>query len=153
MDKVRLGTTVPHNNCTGYDQGWDRPDVICMVQTNNIKIENINIKDAPIAHIKLSFCNNVYINNVFMNSACTSPNTDGIDVQCCQNVLIENSGYTGGDDAIAVSAGNDHGGLQYGRITENIFVRNFTVGNSDGLSIGSGTSAGHIQHLSNVNSV
>lgn len=82
-----------------------------------------------------------------MNST-ISHNTDGIDIDCSVNVLVENVFYTGNDDAIAVKSGINYNGRTFGRTTENVLVRNMTVhlsnNNGGGLSIGSEMSGGNI---------
>uniref|UniRef100_A0A914D545 Pectate lyase superfamily protein domain-containing protein n=1 Tax=Acrobeloides nanus TaxID=290746 RepID=A0A914D545_9BILA len=60
------------------------------------------------------------------------------------NITITGGGLIDGqgDDAIAVKSGKDYLGRTYGRTTENVLVRNFTVGTTAGLAIGSEMSAG-----------
>ncbi len=60
-----------------------------------------------------------------------SHNTDGFDFDSCSNVLLENTYYSGGDDAVAIY-----------KLNENFLIRNLTIGTSHGLSIGSETSGG-----------
>lgn len=57
---------------------------------------------------------------------------------------MENNREFVGDDAIAVKSGKDWNGRTFGRATENVIVRNFTIFNSSnsGMSIGSEMSGG-----------
>nr|CAB3447927.1 unnamed protein product [Digitaria exilis] len=73
-----------------------------------------------------------------------APNTDGIDPDSCQDVLIENCYISVGDDAIAVKSGWDQYGIAYGRPSSNILIRNVTARSlvSAGISIGSEMSGG-----------
>lgn len=72
-----------------------------------------------------------------------SPNTDGIDPDSTQEVIIQNTYYTGGDDAISIKSGWDCFGLQFNVPSKNILVQNFTVnGGCSGVAIGSEMSGG-----------
>ena len=42
-------------------------------------------------------------------------NTDGIDPNSCEDVLIEDYYYCGGDDAIAIKSGWNIAGILYGK--------------------------------------
>jgi hypothetical protein len=50
--------------------------------------------------------------------------------------------FASDDDAIAVKSGINYLGRTFGRTSENITIRNMTVGNSQGLSVGSEVSGG-----------
>jgi hypothetical protein len=50
--------------------------------------------------------------------------------------------FASDDDAIAVKSGRNYLGRTFGRTSENITIRNMTVGNSQGLSVGSEVSGG-----------
>ena len=71
-----------------------------------------------------------------------SHNTDGVDPDCAQDVLIERVYISTGDDAIAIKAGKDWFGRSFGRPTRNITVRDSIIGTGHGLSIGSEMSGG-----------
>ena len=51
----------------------------------------------------------------------------GIDPDSSQNVVIEDSYLSGGDDAIALKSGWDCFGLDYNRPTRDVIVKNFTA--------------------------
>ena len=70
-------------------------------------------------------------------------NGDGIDVESCKNVLIENSTFDVGDDGICIKSGRDEAGRKRGMPTENLLVRNCTVYHAHGgFVIGSEMSGG-----------
>lgn len=73
-----------------------------------------------------------------------APNTDGIDPDSCQDVLIEDSVIHAGDDAVAIKSGIDNPGILYGMPTRNVTVRNVTAVSPccAGVCIGSETSGG-----------
>uniref|UniRef100_A0A914X7P5 Glycoside hydrolase family 28 protein n=1 Tax=Plectus sambesii TaxID=2011161 RepID=A0A914X7P5_9BILA len=122
--------------------GISRPNLIMLVYTTDVTIYDITLKDSPSWTTHLAYCTNVHISHVTVLAPWDSPNTDGFDIDCCVNVLLENSFYSGGDDAIAVQSGMDYFGRTFGRTTENVIIRNMTIERSHGLSIGSEMSAG-----------
>ncbi|GJZ42016.1 probable polygalacturonase [Tanacetum coccineum] len=73
-----------------------------------------------------------------------APNTDGIDPDSCEDMLIEDCYISVGDDAIAIKSGWDQYGVAYGKPSKNILIRNLVVQSmvSAGISIGSEMSGG-----------
>ena len=72
-----------------------------------------------------------------------APNTDGWDPDSSTNVVIEDSTYTGGDDCVAIKSGWDCYGIDYGKPSKNIVIRNLTChGRYAGIAIGSEMSGG-----------
>jgi hypothetical protein len=69
-------------------------------------------------------------------------NTDGIDPDSCQNVLIEDYTYCAGDDAVAVKSGWNWAGQHVNMSSRNITVRNARSGCRGGFTIGSEMSGG-----------
>jgi len=60
------------------------------------------------------YSSNGWIHHVNITAPATSPNTDGIDPDSSQNILIEDSVISCGDDAIAVKSGMDKPGIEVG---------------------------------------
>lgn len=86
-----------------------------------------------------------------------APNADGIDINSCTNVIIDNCDIRAGDDAIAITGFNPHfeiPGFHYLRhISENILVNNSNLQSaSSGIRIGflDQNSVSNI-HVSNTN--
>lgn len=117
------------------------PSMIQFFGCSNILIQDIHIMDSPYWVIHPVFCNNVTVQGVEINSY--NLNNDGCDPEYTRNVLIENSTFNVGDDAIAIKAGRDRDGWRIGQPTENIVIRNCVFNsNCNGLCIGSEMSAG-----------
>uniref|UniRef100_A0A914E238 Uncharacterized protein n=1 Tax=Acrobeloides nanus TaxID=290746 RepID=A0A914E238_9BILA len=80
------------------------------------------VHDSPAWMLYLSWVTTAHIYNVNLT---TPPlpiahNTDGMDIDCSVDVLIENCHYQGSDDAVTMAAGANGLGRKYGRTTENI---------------------------------
>ncbi len=61
-----------------------------------------------------------------------SPNTDGIDPDSVDDMVIQNFFYTGGDDAIAIKSGWDCFGIDFNVPTQNLYIKNVTAHNAHG---------------------
>jgi len=117
------------------------PNMIEFFGCSNILVQDIHISDAPYWVIHPVFCNNVTVRGVEINS--NNLNNDGCDPEYTRNVLIENSTFNVGDDAVAIKAGRDQDGWRIGQPTENIVIRNCLFNSKcNGLCIGSEMSAG-----------
>lgn len=79
-----------------------------------------------------------------------APNSDGIDVDCSQNVLVEDCSLDVGDDALCVKSGKDWLGRMFGVTSENITFQNNMVFHGHGITIGSEMSAG-VRNVTFVN--
>ncbi len=88
-------------------------------------------------------CEDLTVDDVHVRNPSWAVNGDGIDVESCRNVLIENSTFDTGDDGICVKSGRDEDGRRRGRPTENMIVRNDIVYRAHGgFVVGSEMSGG-----------
>ncbi|THU58025.1 hypothetical protein C4D60_Mb03t09770 [Musa balbisiana] len=124
---------------------YTRGPLVQLMWSKDIIISNITLRDSPFWTLHPYDCKNVTISNVTILAPVSgAPNTDGIDPDSCEDVLIENSYICVGDDAVAIKSGWDQYGIAYGRPSTNITLRNLTVRSvvSAGISIGSEMSGG-----------
>ncbi|XP_010261779.1 PREDICTED: probable polygalacturonase [Nelumbo nucifera] len=122
-----------------------RGPLVQIMWSKDIHISNITLRDSPFWTLHPFDCQNVTIKNVtILAPIFEAPNTDGIDPDSCENVVIEDSYISVGDDAIAIKSGWDQYGIKYGRPSRNILIRNLVVRSmvSAGVSIGSEMSGG-----------
>ena len=88
-------------------------------------------------------CENLTIRNVYVKNPWYAQNGDGIDLESCKNVVIENSTFDAGDDGICIKSGRDEEGRKRGMPTENVLIRNDVVYHAHGgFVIGSEMSGG-----------
>lgn len=123
---------------------YTRGRLVQFMWCSNVEISDITLRNSPFWTIHPYDCTDVIIRGVTILNPVGSPNTDGIDPDSCQNVLIENSYISVGDDCIAIKSGWDQYGIAYGRPSSNILIRNITAHSpvSAGVSIGSEMSGG-----------
>ncbi|KAF3792315.1 putative polygalacturonase [Nymphaea thermarum] len=126
-----------------------RGPLIQIMWSTDIRISNITLQNSPFWTLHPFDCKNVNISGVtILAPVHDAPNTDGIDPDSCENVVIENCYISVGDDGIAIKSGWDQYGIAYNRSSTNIYIRNLVVRSmvSAGVSIGSEMSGG----ISNV---
>ncbi len=78
-----------------------RPIGLRLHEVDSLVIDSINLRQAPQWMAVIFDCSNVYINRVTVYNQCFGSN-DGIDIDCCRNVLVENSNFDTNDDPIPV---------------------------------------------------
>lgn len=124
---------------------YTRGPLVQIMWSSDILISNITLRDSPFWTLHPYDCKNVTIRNMtILAPIFEAPNTDGIDPDSCEDMLIEDSYISVGDDAIAIKSGWDQFGIAYGRPSVNILIRNLVVRSmvSAGISIGSEMSGG-----------
>ncbi len=118
-----------------------RPDFIEFVNCENVLLKDFKIFDSPMWTIHPVYCRNVSILNLTISS--DGPNTDGIDPDSCDNVLIEKNTFLTGDDCIAINSGLNEDGIRVGIPCTRVVIRKnkFLKGHA-AIAIGSGMSGG-----------
>jgi polygalacturonase len=120
-----------------------RPPMIQFYKCTDIRLEDIHIIDSPFWTLHPVFCNRLTVRNISITNPPDAPNTDGIDIDSCQDVLIEGCHVDVGDDGIVLKSGSGEDGLRVNIPTSNVVVRNCTVKNGHGgIVIGSETAGG-----------
>ncbi|KAL5572325.1 hypothetical protein UlMin_021922 [Ulmus minor] len=122
-----------------------RGPLIQIMWSSDIVFSNVTLRDSPFWTLHPYDCKNVTIRNLTILAPISeAPNTDGIDPDSCEDMVIEDCYISVGDDAIAIKSGWDQYGIKYGRPSKNILIRNLVVRSmvSAGISIGSEMSGG-----------
>ncbi len=117
-----------------------RPQLIQLLNCQNILIEDVKIKDSPFWCIHLLKCENATIRNISYDAH--NKNNDGIDPEYSKNILIEGITFNNSDDNIAIKSGRDHEGRASKLHSENIVIRNCSFQGLHAIVIGSEMSAG-----------
>ncbi len=124
----------------GTPEDGVRPPFVQFIECKNALIDGVSFVNGPSWNLHPVWCENLVIRNVSIVSH--GPNNDGIDIDGCRNVLIENCYLDVGDDNIALKSGRDEEAWRIGRPTENVVVRNCqTKAGHGGFVIGSEMSA------------
>lgn len=122
-----------------------RGPLVQIMRSSNIHISNITLRNSPFWTLHPFDCKNVTITGVTILAPIQqAPNTDGINPDSCENMVIEDCYISVGDDGIAIKSGWNQYGIAYGRPSKNIYIRNVAIRSmvSAGVSIGSEMSGG-----------
>lgn len=137
------------------DKGYLRPALIQLRDSERLLIDGITCIDAPMWMLHPLYCRHVTIRNVDMDSMYVC--NDGVDVDSCEDVVVENSHFRNGDDAVVLKSGRDADGLRVNRPSRRVVVRNCVFHEClHGFAIGSELSGGaedvyvHDIHMENI---
>ena len=125
----------------GTEADGVRPPFIQPIDCRNVLIEGVTLVSGPSWNIHPVTCENVTVRKVSVVTR--GPNNDGIDPDCCRNVLIEDCYLDTGDDCICLKAGRNEDAWEVGKPLENVLIcRCRTKRGHGGVVIGSEMSAG-----------
>ncbi len=139
------GEIKPEKDAAFYNSVKDflRPNLLVFTSCKNILLEGVTFQNSPAWNLHPLMCENLIVRNVYAKNPWYAQNGDGIDIESCKNVLVENSTFDVGDDGICIKSGRDEAGRKRGMPTENLLVRNCTVYHAHGgFVIGSEMSGG-----------
>jgi polygalacturonase len=119
-------------------------------ECDNVTLENFSTEYAGSWSIHPLLCHDLVVRNLVIRSI--GVYGDGIDVDSCSGVRIENCSIDSGDDSIALKSGRGLAAVKLARPTENVEISHCTLISSNyaGLGIGTELSGGirnvHIDH-------
>jgi polygalacturonase len=120
-----------------------RPNLLVFTQCKKVLLEGVTFQNSPAWCLHPLMSEHVTVRNVTVLNPWFAQNGDGIDVESCKNVLIENSVFDVGDDGLCMKSGRDEAGRKRGMPTENVIIRDCKVYHAHGgFVIGSEMSGG-----------
>ena len=124
-----------------------RPSFVEFTNCQNVTLEGVLIKDSPFWTVHPLYTKNLVLKNIKIENPADAPNTDGIDIDSCENVQILDCEVSVGDDGICLKSGSGPDGIRVGKPTDGVVIRGCTVRNAHGgIVLGSETAAG-IRHI------
>ncbi len=120
-----------------------RPVMVSLVRCKRVLLDGPTFSNSPAWNLHPFLCEDVVIRNLTVRNPWYSQNGDGLDVESCRRVLVEECSFDVGDDAICVKSGKGEQGRRLARPCEGLVVRNCTVYHGHGgFTIGSEMSGG-----------
>ena len=120
-----------------------RPNLLVFTSCKKVLLEGVTFQNSPAWCLHPLMCEELTIRGIYAKNPWYAQNGDGIDVESCKNVVLENSTFDVGDDGICIKSGRDEEGRKRHKPTENMVVRNCTVYHAHGgFVIGSEMSGG-----------
>jgi polygalacturonase len=140
----------PHDGVVKQDL---RPFTFRVINSRNVLVDGITVHNSPMWTLTPLACDNVTINNVTIENPANSPNTDGINPECCSNVHISNCSIDVGDDCITIKSGTEDDNRKANLPCQNLTITNCTMLHGHGgVVIGSETS-GSVRNVAISNCV
>lgn len=139
------------------DEEWEsvktylRPVLIGLKECENVLLEDVLFQNSPCWNIHPLMCRNVIINNITVRNPWYSQNGDGIDIDSCEDVLLINSSFDVGDDAICIKSGKDEDGRRRARPCRNLIVDNCIVFHGHGGFVVGSEMSGGVENISVTN--
>lgn len=120
-----------------------RPVMVSIQNSKRVLFDGPVFQNSPAWNIHPFMIEDLIVRNITVRNPWFSQNGDGLDVESCKNVIVENSSFDVGDDAICIKSGKDKDGRDRGVACENIIVRNNIVYHGHGgVTVGSEMSGG-----------
>ena len=122
------------------------PVLIELVEASHVRLQGFSTQYARLWSIHVLFCRDFTARDLVIRSI--GSNGDGIDVDSCQEVLVEHCDINTGDDAIVLKSGRGLAALRLGWPTENVVIRDSTLVSSifAGVAFGTEMSSG-LRHV------
>ena len=143
LDKLRAFAEehIPLEDRVFGEGSFLRPSMIQLLHCERILIEDITLLNAPFWMLHPTYSHNITIRNLTFDSMYM--NNDGIDIDSCHDVLIEDCSFRNGDDGIVMKSGRDEDGRNVGMNTNNVVIRDCVFPEVfHGFAIGSEMSGG-----------
>ncbi|MEP6676874.1 MAG: glycoside hydrolase family 28 protein [Ferruginibacter sp.] len=120
-----------------------RPNLLLIANCKKVLLEGVTFQNSPAWCMHPLMSSDIIIRNVYAKNPFYAQNGDGLDLESCKNVLIENSTFDVGDDGICIKSGRDEQGRKRNMPTENVVIRKCVVYHAHGgFVIGSEMSGG-----------
>lgn len=117
--------------------GWRPGQMIFLCECDNVRIEGVELLNAPYWTCFLHGCDRVFIRGVRVWNDRRTPNGDGLDVDCCRQVVISDCLIESGDDCITLRGNTAP--LKQPRPCEDVVVSNCILKTrANGVRIGVG---------------
>lgn len=127
----------------GRETQFLRPSLVEFINCENVVVEGVKIVNSPFWTVHPVYVKNLTLEKLHIENPYSAPNTDGIDVDSCENVKIIDCFVSVGDDGICIKSGSGPDGIRVNRPTVNVEVKGCTVRNAHGgIVLGSETAAG-----------
>jgi polygalacturonase len=126
---------------TGYQRpkGHNRrpSPMIELVNCRNVRVRDLTLRNSPGWTVRPIGCETVVLEGLRIRNPFSGPNTDGLDITACRNVIVSNCDIATGDDAVCLKSENPYGELGP---TKNILVTRCVLTTScNGFKMGTAT--------------
>ncbi len=135
------------------DEEWEsvksylRPVLLEFRECDTVLLEDCLFQNSPCWNIHPLMCKNVIINNITIRNPEYAQNSDGIDIDSCENVLMMGCSLDVGDDAICVKSGKNEDGRRRARPCQNLIIFNCKVFHGHGGFVVGSEMSGDVRNV------
>ncbi|RVU25676.1 GDSL family lipase [Sandaracinomonas limnophila] len=120
-----------------------RPNLLSLIECDEVLLEDFTIQNSPAWTVHPLLCTHVTLQGLVVKNPWYAQNSDGLDIESCEYVNVNNCKIDVGDDGICLKSGKDEQGRKRGRPTAFVNISNSTVFHGHGgIVIGSEMSGG-----------
>ncbi len=129
---------------SGKSQYLERPFTIFLIDCQLVELLDFTLKDPAFWALRTTGCNDLLIDSIKILTDLMVPNADGIDIDRCQRVVIQNCELVTADDCISLKSCS--GTSQFGDVSD-IEIRNCDmISTSGAITLGT-ESVGDIKNV------
>lgn len=115
--------------------------MILFANCRGVRVDGVHLENSPGWTLHTLNCDDVQITGITIRNPVNGPNTDGIDMTGCQNVLVSGCSIQTGDDAICLKSENPLGPEP--RLVKNVTVTNCSLSTCcNGFKLGTSSEGG-----------
>ncbi len=130
------------HNCKIRNIAW-RPRLFFINNCENVTLNGITVKNSPSWTLHPYFSRNLKFIDIKIQNPANSHNTDGLDPESCEGVLVLGVYISVGDDCIAIKSGKIYMGKLYKKPTIDMTIRQCCMRDGHGaITLGSEIAAG-----------
>lgn len=104
-----------------------RPVMVSFINCKRVLIEGVTLQNSPAWNVHPLFCEHVTVRNAVIRNPWYAQNGDGLDVESCRYVRVENSSFDVGDDAICLKSGKGRKARTLEYPTEYVWIEGCSV--------------------------
>lgn len=105
-------------------RGAWRPRTIFFSHCRNVRMQSLTVQNSPSWTIHPYYCDRVRLLNLSVWNPEEVPNTDGLDPESCEDLLLAGSKISVGDDCVAIKSGKLYAATYHYKKTKGITIRN-----------------------------
>jgi len=128
-------------------KGAFRPRLLQIIHSKFITVQGITLQNSPSWTIHPLFSDALVFADLKIINPKDSPNTDGLNPESCNRVLIVGVYFSVGDDCIAIKAGKIYLGCKLKRATQYVTIRNCSMNFGHGAVVIGSEMAGGVKNI------
>lgn len=128
-------------------RGAWRPRLFQLINCQFVTVQGMTFTNSPSWTIHPLWSNDLIFADLKVMNPKESPNTDGLDPESCENVLIVGVYFSVGDDCIAIKSGKIYLGRRLKKTSKNICIRNCSMNFGHGAVVIGSEMAGGVKNL------